>query len=173
MNCPEFEDRIALFAGDDLPPAEMRHVSDHLEACAPCRRFADGLRRDRAALAELAAIDPPDTAYAAVRAGVMRQVRPQRRAWASWAAAAALVAVTLALSMLWRWRTSPAGRPPMPSVAAKAVLPDPPRAQPPKIVSATRRAPRKTAQPMVVKIVTDDPNIVIYWISESTGDMDE
>jgi anti-sigma factor RsiW len=168
MNCREFEGRIALHVGGDLDAGETTHVIEHLDVCAPCRRFADQLRRDRDALVLLAGEILPDSAYAAVRRGVMEQVRPDRRRWPIWAAAAAaLVCATLALSILWQRTTAIVPAPPMPSVAVKAELPPYPPAPPPrrKRVVATSPQPQ-----LVVKIVTDDPNLVIYWISESTGE---
>jgi hypothetical protein len=36
---------------------------------------------------------------------------------------------------------------------------------------ATEESEAQTkAEPLVVKLFTDDPNVVIYWITESTGD---
>jgi hypothetical protein len=31
-------------------------------------------------------------------------------------------------------------------------------------------APRNLSKPLVVKMITDDPNVVIYWIAEGTGE---
>jgi hypothetical protein len=116
--------------------------------------------------------------YAAVRARVLERVqpRPRRLFWPVWAAAS-LVAVAVGA---WIWvisvgqvgqaiRLPSAGQGPAPPIAgtkapemaAVAPKPKPKRAH---------RLEKTPAEPLLVKLVTDDPDVVIYWIADPKGD---
>jgi hypothetical protein len=63
--------------------------------------------------------------------------------------------------------------PPAPVVAVAQV----PRAEPLLPAVRHRHRPRKVvvkaekpAEPLVVKLLTDDPNVIIYWITDSKGE---
>jgi anti-sigma factor RsiW len=51
MACAEFENRIADYLEEQLPPSERQAVETHLAACAGCRAFCAQLRELDAALA--------------------------------------------------------------------------------------------------------------------------
>jgi anti-sigma factor RsiW len=51
MACPEFENRIADYLEEQLPPSERLAVETHLAACAECRAFCAQLRELDATLA--------------------------------------------------------------------------------------------------------------------------
>ena len=53
MSCSKFESDIALYAGGDLPGAQIAPIESHLAACAYCRALLEELRLDRVALSEL------------------------------------------------------------------------------------------------------------------------
>jgi anti-sigma factor RsiW len=183
MNCVDWEERIALYEGGDLAPDEAAEVERHLAACAGCQVFASGIRQSLALLREAHAEPLDASAFAAVRARVIGELerRPARRWWLALAAvcAAALVAAIFAI------RTTPPGRPvalraaPTPQVEVPRLIEPSPAPPPAVVVRVHHRRPRREpaveapkaeTQPLVVKMVTDDPNIVIYWIADTRGE---
>lgn len=184
MNCADWEERIALYEGGDLAPDESAEVERHLAGCAGCQVFASGIRESLALLREAHAEPLDDSAFAAVRAGVIGELerRPARRWWLVLAAAAA-AALMVAIFAI---RTTP----PQPVVAVRTEAP-PRRVEIPRPVEASpapppavvvrvhhrrprphpaEETPKAETPPLVVKMVTDDPNIVIYWIADTRGE---
>lgn len=179
MSCTNWEERIALHAGGDLPQAEVAEVKAHLAACEGCRAVAAtygaGIEWMREAHGE--PITPAH--YAAVRARVLEELRrPRRPAWRRvWVGglAAAAAAVILMLSpkpvhtperveMAVIRPAVPQMEQQMPVVHASVMHPRRARKAPREAaVSAPEKRP---AEPLVVKLLTDDPNVVIYWIAD-------
>jgi len=162
MTCARWEQRLALWVEGDLPAREATGVERHLEACAGCREARAALEQSQSALKELAA-EPLDVmALAEVRERVMAAVPEQqpRRAVAWWPLAIPALAAALAAAILW-----PRDVPAPPSAPAAAI---PPAPAAPKIVWTKPEPPlRHTAAavgPLLMRIETDDPNVVIYWI---------
>jgi Putative zinc-finger len=191
MSCDAFEELIALDAGDDLAPAEAARVRAHLDACASCRELARNVAESRAALKALSEDAPDEDALAPWRRNLMARIEaaPRRPAlgW-GWAWAAAVAMALLALLVL---RTIPRHAPPPPAVLAHvtppaippallarvalpAIPPAPPSIEPRPARPAHpgarhRRAPTPAPEPLLVKLETSDPNVVIYWILEGKG----
>ncbi len=171
MNCPDWEERIALHAEGDLPPQLAAEAAQHLAGCAGCRDFAAGMRRALDVL-RAAHAEPIDlTAQAAVRARVLDQVhrRPKSAGPLAWAAALVASAAAVAFLLLPRPvpppRVAPALRPAPAPQLQFAVAPPVPVAPTKPAVRKRRLAPKpKPPQPLLVKLVTDDPNVIIYWI---------
>ena len=125
--------------------------------------------------------EPLDEAhYAAVRARVLaelgREKRPAwRRIWVGGLVAAAAAVVLL----LWPRAVQTPERIEMAVSRPAAPQIEEPRpahvthrrrarmAPPSAAVSAPEKPP---TEPLVVKLLTDDPNVVIYWIADSKGD---
>jgi len=149
MNCAEWEERIALAAGGDLDdPAVDRHLAD----CPACQLLLSGLRQTLSDLRDI----PDEIApahYAALRARVLAEVeRPRRRAlW--------LLPILAAPALLLLW--------PLPNVE-----PLPARAIAAPAAPLLRKpvAAKPKPEPLLVKIETDNPDVVIYWLAETTGD---
>lgn len=172
MNCAEWRERIAL--------DEAAGVEEHLRGCADCREFAAGLRASLELLRAAHAEEIAPAHYTALRARVMAEVRrPRRRAWV-WAVVGAAMVLIVAVAAIDR-RMRPA---PLPRAAA--VLPSAP---PLPVGSAPSRArsaiaPRRVgrarpvrrlrrnapAETVLVKLETDNPDVVIYWIAETKGE---
>lgn len=174
MSCLKWEADIALYAGGDLPAGRIGQIEWHLGECGDCRALLEELRASQALLSELQD-EPLDQAMVSqVRRRVLARVAAEepgmaRRYWKLALAAALILAAALALP----WRA--AKRQPVARVEpAPRIQPAP--AAPPVIASARRPVVRrhrraKAAQagtPLLVKFVTDDPNIVIYWLVDRT-----
>jgi anti-sigma factor RsiW len=176
MRCAKFEPLIALYVENDLAEAEARAVESHLETCESCREFVIGMRESQAALKGLRAELVEDSVFADVRREVMDDIsRPRKMAaWPRYAVAAMLVAGLVAG---WLWR-SPRGTTldfepvaaviPSPSVVPAIAAPEPRRAIH-RRRQRPRLAPRFKSEPLVVKMMTDDPQIVIYWLVDQNG----
>ena len=132
------------------------------------REFA----RDAAALRALRdEVDPPP----ALKRAVMKRVRAVRRA-AMVQRCAALVSVAAALLVaLWTrpaWKVESMPEPRL-ALAKPPVIPavEAPL-RPNALQHHARPAPRAVAKaaPLTIKMLTDDPDIVIYWIVEPKGD---
>ncbi len=100
----------------------------------------------------------------------MEAVRPRRRFVWLYAAAAALATACLALI----WITAPL-RAPAPAVVVFRIAP--PEWPPPAVIQAKRRVvrrPFRTQPPpeqlTAIKLLTDDPNVVIIWLLDKKGD---
>jgi hypothetical protein len=161
MNCADFENRIA--AGETGDPA----VAEHVSTCSSCREFANDLAENAAALRS---IDVDAAVYTALRARVMAAVEPKRRFGWLWAVAA--TAVMTGMAVLW--------------LSAPLRLPDPPRPaavvyripapETPVVhrVVATKKRKEQVGRPVLldaIKILTDDPNVVIIWlVDDKKGD---
>ena len=192
MNCLDWEERIALHAGGDLRGAEADAVERHIADCAGCQVFWSGLRETLAGLRESHAEEIAPTHFAAVRARVMGEIDRERKvwrrlAWVSGVGIAAALIVGLALK--------PGPLPAPPARVAVAIPPAAPIRPAPEGPAPTRPTPLRSApqraatvrerlaratgttapsrsrlvagEPVLVKLQTADPNIVIYWIGEN------
>ena len=176
MSCLQWEERVALYAGGDLAPVEAQGVECHLSECAGCQVLLSELRESLALVQEAHSEPLAEAHFAAVRARVMAEVEGRRvsRWRLVWAPAMAAAAAVL-LGILW---PRPELRmavpiPPAPSapVVAKVKL-EPPRIVPAPartVVAKAQLAP-EAAEQMVVKILTNDPDVVIYWITGTKGE---
>lgn len=172
MNCPDWEERIALAAQDDLPPEQAAEAARHLADCAGCREFAENLRQSLALLR--AAHEQPiaEAHFTAVRARILGQLGRPRRPACRWAWIGGLTAAALVLLMI---ELQPRPVPPPQLTLALPAVPDIPVVLPapvaPPAVPNRRapvrrvRKPRPPEEPLMVKLITDDPNVVIYWIA--------
>jgi len=187
MNCPSFEKLIALWVEGDLPGREAGAVEEHLSACSPCREFARELRASQAALGTLRQDTVEETVLQGFRARVLNNLpaensRPGDPRW-RYALAASLI-VVLAVSVLKLAPRSKVRTTLVPHTTshqagtlaagpAPALLP-PRSPRTPKAGSPARRSRRvltaraatdrlPPSQPLTIKLVTDNPQVVIYW----------
>ena len=178
MSCAKFEPLVALYIENDLAEAEVRAVESHLAGCDGCRKFAAKMRESQAALKALRTEFVDDAVLLQVRTEVLSAASHRHRvvAWPRYAIAAGLV---LALLAGWMVRRQTANT--LVGVqSVHAILPAPltqpvvrPH-QPKVLVARVRRRPRQKAprfksEPLVVKMITDDPQVVIYWLVDQNG----
>lgn len=112
-------------------------VEDHLRACPRCREFGQQLKANEMALREL-------------RDEVLPAVRPAeipRRRWGWIPAMAAALVIGLVLPQMGRFKPLPE-----PTPALVTMLTAPPSPQP--------------QEPLKIKMLTPDPDVVIYWLIE-------
>lgn len=181
MNCRRFEKSIALYVEGDLAGRKARRVGEHLEACRECREFAARLEATQSAVKELRGETVEEAALDGIRArvlerlGAMPAVRP---AW-SWRLASALAAAVLVAGVFWVATDRSAPPLPRPAVVAPpapqlAVVPTAPRAvtrvaKRRKPAAPKQARPQTQSEPLLVKLETSDPDVVIYWIVEPKG----
>ena len=165
MTCQECELRLAE---GEFGAA----VEDHLLECAECRALAAELRENAIALAAMREDELSGGAGFSPRTSV-RPIRPQ-----VWIAAAAAALVLLTIGLPRHRRETPL--PPAPVVAAVPAPAPVVAASAPVAAAVTRkrthrtatvreRVPPKPAQPeetFMVKMLTPDPDVVVYWIVE-------
>jgi hypothetical protein len=177
VNCEQASGLVALAASSDVTPEERRALESHAAGCAECRAEASAFEALCGQLAAMREEAAPGHAYAAVRARVVAEVNLRRRQGrvAAWAGFAAVVACSLILVVALHHEAPITAQPPVPVRAAVADVPD----EVPAIVapSANRRI-RKVAmgvetqesgEPLVVHMLTSDPDVVIYWIADAKG----
>lgn len=171
MNCPDWEPRIALHAQGDLRAEEAAETARHLASCAPCREFADGVRQSLAMLRAAHDQPIPEAHLAAVRARVLQHVEQPRRPSFRWAWIGGLAAAAVLVVLAVHSRRVPPPQvtlalPPVPQtpvvLPAPVARPSPHKRSAPSYLS---RKPRPPQKPLMVKLITDDPNVVIYWIA--------
>jgi len=174
MNCSHWEERIALRAGGDLPPAEAVEVERHLRECAGCQVLASGLNQSLALLKE-AHHEPLAAAhFSAVRARVVAELAQGRPLWqGAWGYGLAAAVVALLVMLALRPGETPERRTPVVAASYPPVIAVREPATPPRRSIARRKASRAPApqvvpapEPLIVKLQTDDPNVVIYWIAD-------
>ena len=186
MTCREYEPLIALYVEGDL---EDRELERHLAECSDCRELLEDFRASQAALKELAAVDA--VFLSAVRAGVLDKIEGRRRRVWPWAAVFAAAAVLILAMMTAPQKPIAVGQTARPSAprgvpadgGADPLVRGRPPGRPPVIAQALPKAKRSRpggrlrtrgsappAEPLVVKMLTDDPNIVIIWLVDQRGD---
>ncbi|HEY7338041.1 MAG TPA: hypothetical protein VH639_24350 [Bryobacteraceae bacterium] len=159
MNCRECE--LQLAGGESSASLE-----EHLLECAECRALARDLNENSVALTAMRE-DPVVEQALACNGGFSRRARP--RIWIPAAVAAGLIL----LALVWprhRERATPPA--PAPVLAA---LPEPaPAIAAPIATAVVRKKRRQIAKPkpaapeeeLMVKMLTPDPDVVVYWIVE-------
>jgi hypothetical protein len=184
MNCREWEERIALYAGGDLAAAEAAAVERHLGECAGCQVFASGMRESLRVMRDAHAEELDGAAFAAVRARVLGELNPRvwwRRGWVWGLAGTALMVVLVLWPRAAVVRRAPATVAVQPAVESPAPGPVLRNGGPLRIsrpAHMTRRrvhpvravAAKVAGPPIVVKMITDDPDVVIYWITDTRGE---
>jgi hypothetical protein len=158
MTCGECE----LLLAQDVVSSE---VEAHVAGCSGCRSLAAELQANAHALRALGEEVIP---VAQVR------LRPSHPWW-KWTSAAAALIITLGAA--W-WASRPAKPPHIVSVDVKVtgVVPkaEAPyvKAEIPKTLTPARVpiVPVANTEPLKVKMLTPDPDVVIYWLVDAKGE---
>ena len=165
MNCGRFESMIALDVEGDLPVRHAARLAGHLESCAGCRQFAEEMRESQAWWKSVRQEAPPASVVTEVRWQKPR--RPMPWTFWRWAPLAATAGLFLAMLAGVVLRRPEPALPKLEIAAAKVIPPAVPVARVNPPVRKRRRAPKP--EPLLVKLVTDDPEVVIYWLVDHNG----
>jgi anti-sigma factor ChrR (cupin superfamily) len=176
MDCSRYESQLALYAGGDLTGREAQELEGHLRVCPGCHELAEGLAQSQAALRRLGEDDVDEEALRQVRRRVMGEVGSRRPSWLyytlgwRYGLAAGLAVLVAAIALTPRAPTTPS-LPPPPIPVVELPLPVVAKPRPPARRPVVPVKPASAAQePLVVKMFTDDPDVVIYWLIEQNGD---
>lgn len=167
MKCRSVKKQLPLYAGDDLPQEKATVIKAHVAACDACQVELDALKAARNSARSLRDEAVPNEDFERLRQTVMEKVAAEewrvpvlrRRQGAVLAALAPLGIAAVAALVLQ-------GPAPMPGQADDG---SPPRAviTPPEDVESSDATEMRVDEPVVVKIYTDDPDIVVYWLGEA------
>jgi len=162
MTCIESE----LLMGE----GEMNEaLQDHLTGCSACRILWSELEANRHVLRAMGLETIPAAPI---------QIHPAHHSnatpWWKWTSAAAALLITLGAA--W-WASRPVKPPQIVSidvkvtgVAPKAELPYVKAEIPAMLTPRVRVVPVANAEPLRVKMLTPDPDVVIYWLVDSKGE---
>ncbi len=193
MSCGDYEHLVALYVEEDLSAAERGRVKAHLQECSDCWDLAEDLRQSQAVFKSIRQDVPDATALAALRGRVLNEVGSREAM--TWfervflgglrrkAAMAGIAIVVLGSGLVWVAR-SPRNEnvaPPAITVAREPAVVVPLPVSDPEPVDASRPpAPRRVSPPVppaeetatqvAIKFVTDDPNVIIYWLVDEKGE---
>lgn len=188
MNCERWRRWLALDAGGDLSVRRTRRLQVHLQRCPECRTLSRELRSARGRLQALAASAAPHEATMQTRplqafatTAARRQI-PVALRWSAAATALLLVVVVGYRLAPRRPLSEEAAGPAAVSAAAPTPIATPPdepgRSSPaaPAPPATAAKLPPQPGRPdlrtaatetLVLKIHTDDPEVVIYWLVET------
>ena len=189
MSCLELEKQIALLLEGDLPDRKQGVVREHLRICNHCQEFAQRLSASQAMVKSLGEDVVDEAVFQDVRIRVLSVLPPEKERFGfpvwryALVAGALLMALVLASITLKHTskvqvgvvtppgreltKTEPLERPHMlPHRSLVHVARVRRSSWSAKRVQAGRIPPSRRAEsePLKVKLVTDDPKIVIYWL---------
>ena len=164
MTCQDCELHLAQFEAAQLEAAQSEisgEVEEHLHQCAECRALHEHLRANALVLESLRTEELPRVVVKVPR---RKHVYPWRPLYPWGAIAAALFALVLLAP-----RSQPV-KPVASQVADEPAQPAPPpmlpQARETAKVESVRVRPQKI-EPLKIKMLTPDPDVVIYWLIEN------
>jgi hypothetical protein len=185
MNCERWEKMAALAVEGDLPDDELPELERHLAGCPDCRDFANELYDTQAALHDLGQETIGPEAYREVREAVLRRIGDRQSDWRMWYAIAAALVLAAVLGGLEWTRHRPVERPANVAVkpqSQREATPIAPtavvhraahrrrRGAGPVIRAAAPPQRQQNEEPLLVKLVSDDPDVIIYWLVDRNGE---
>lgn len=161
MKCTKVKRLAGLFVEDDLPERATRHVECHIATCEECARFVREWEASQRALKTLRFEEGSEDVFAQIRSEVIAgtdriSVRPPKRMRV--VAPVAVMAVICAILWVGIGRMQKEGTDK--SASNGVPVPEPASLSNGELANV----PEDTNPPLVVRWVTDDPDIVIIWI---------
>jgi len=191
MSC-NFEALVALHVDGDLDESERQRVESHLRTCAECWDLAEDLRESQAIFKSIRQDLPNQAMLSAVRARVLEDVAGMESGgWfgrfflMGFRQKATLAGIALLIvggGALWLARKPEALIvPALPVAVSLEVVPEPvtspvsspPAARRPRIQRQRPVATPQDQEPqqqVTIRLLTDDPNVIIYWLGDEKGD---
>jgi anti-sigma factor RsiW len=198
MSCSHSEKDLALYVEGDLDPTGSHAIQMHLPTCESCRNIVAELKESQAILRMLREETVSSSALSGVRNRVLDELQSRRRfIWGRWiyALAGGMLVAVVSVGVLHHMRKPepnvqpivvnvPVTHPVVPSTTEIRAGDGDAQKMPKVHVNPTRTdrvSPRRRqrvasaettpepVKPVVVKLLTDDPNIVIYWLVEPKG----
>jgi anti-sigma factor RsiW len=188
MNCLDFEKFIALHVEGDLPERKGRAVAEHLKICEHCQEFAERLKASQGMLKSLAEESVDDAVLQELRGRVLNGLvtETERQRFPLWryalgaglAVLVILAATTIRHPSKDRFAQVSRVTSQPPATVAMGETPALARSSSIRVAKdkgvAGRRArfrgslpagakPQPSVQ-LMVKLVTDNPNVVVYWL---------
>ncbi len=174
------EERLALYAGRDLPARDAASIETHLRWCDKCQALLTEYRDAQKFLVS-SVEDPGPEELRQLREGIARELTSARhRAPARWLWAA-IAAAALALLFVSNWQRVPHPGHTREQATAQVIVPeriqDMPALPAPrlKIVALPKKRMRhevglravalleRADEPAFIKMTTPDPNVLILW----------
>ena len=191
MSCRDFEHLIALHVEGDGSESERQRVESHLRTCPDCWDLAEDLKDSQAVFKSIRENVPSPAMLSAVRARVLDDVAGRESGtwferlflW-GFGKKATLAGMALLLvggGALWLARGPELPiEPPTPVVIGPPVVPDPvpqavsnkpaPKPRVRRQRSAPAPVPREPQPQVTIRLLTDDPKVIIYWLGDEKGD---
>ena len=195
MACREFEHLIALNVEGDLSPADRRCVDLHLRACSDCWDLAEDLKESQAVFKSIRRNTPDQAMLLNVRARVLAEAGVEHLSWferiflggfRQKATLAAMAVFVIVLGFVWISRGRDTRQTPVAVVPAPPVSPattvEPLQPKPVPVVAVAKpkvrrpkpasrvEAPDEPVKQVAIKLLTDDPNVIIYWLVDEQGE---
>jgi anti-sigma factor RsiW len=178
MQSCEFEQLVALYVEGDLSAAECNRVEAHLRECSSCWDLAEDLKESQDVFKSIRQDVPDAAALSAVRERVLSEVTGARRM--PWFARWVFASVALAMVGIGAWRLAtpqavigppePLRRIVVPPAVAELAVAPSGKAEVKRVrASRPTQKPDETKQ-VTLTFVTDDPDIIIYWLVDEKGD---
>lgn len=186
MKCPDFEKLIALDLEGDLPQRKGKAVAEHLKGCRPCQEFTEKLKESQTLLKSLAQESVDDGVLQELRQSVLKGLptKEERQRFPVWRyALGAGVTAIMVLAAITLWhpsndRVADVSRAIPNQTATEAVEQQTLTLAPRSSVRARKGKSNlhrrkyfnssltasERPQQLTIKLVTDDPNVVIYWL---------
>ncbi len=173
MTCERACELSALAASGEITTAEQHLLAAHTVSCNQCRAEVEAFESLRSQLTTLREDSAPDYVYSAVRARVAAEIASRHRpAWiAAWASLAAAVVCALVVIVEFHPQ-APVTVPDDKQIPVHVVQAGPSTADAPVPVRHVRRKSvvsltPEPAEPLVIRMLTDDPDVVMYWIADA------
>ena len=199
MKCSDFERLVALYVEEDLHEAERASVEAHLRTCSTCWDLAEDLKESQSVFKAIRQDVPAAAALSNLRERVMSEVEGlQSASWferlfpGAFRRRAALAGVLVLVAGYGVWQfarvpaAGPASVPQVPVQTAASRPPAPVVVAPPMVAETKAPAPKRVRrkapglvplpaseqapQQVTIKLLTDDPNVIIYWLVDEKGD---
>lgn len=166
MKCERHDLAIAKLAGGDLSGWRAARLQRHLDACPRCKALYADLESQRAA-ARNAHLDSDTAGQGILVDAIFSRISNKRSMFLPRAAAGAVAAAIVIGAVVWQL---PSSRDRSNSEQSAATPVATANQETPAPYAAIELAQTQRSK-VVIKMVGKNPDVVIYWLGGSTGDL--